>query len=173
VKPTGNYSVDFRGEPGAVVIPVSFTAGADGNYTLSSNHLESFTSTTVITLEDLMTAHTQNLMKDPVYTFTTTKSGNEARFLLHFGGTFNVNDKEKEQSVTIYAVGNTVYIANNSGAKLKGEVIVYNMIGQPIMHGKLSEDPLTKIQFNKSIGYFLVSVITNENTYSGKIFLNY
>jgi hypothetical protein len=173
VKPTGNYSVDFRGEPGAVVIPVSFTAGADGNYTLSSNHLESFTSTTVITLEDLMTAHTQNLMKDPVYTFTTTKSGNEARFLLHFGGTFNVNDKEKEQSVNIYSVGNTVYIANNSGAKLKGEVIVYNMIGQPIMHGKLSEDPLTKIQFNKSIGYFLVSVITNENTYSGKIFLNY
>ncbi|MCX6278311.1 MAG: hypothetical protein NT004_09460 [Bacteroidetes bacterium] len=30
VKPDGNYSIDFRGEPGAVTIPMSFKAGADG-----------------------------------------------------------------------------------------------------------------------------------------------
>ncbi|MEI7727439.1 MAG: hypothetical protein WCK09_20180, partial [Bacteroidota bacterium] len=99
VKPTGNYSIDFRGEPGAVSIPLSFKAGADGNYTITASQLESFTSSTSIILEDLKAAKTQNLMQDPAYTFTATKSDEGARFLLHFGGAFSVNDKEKEQPV--------------------------------------------------------------------------
>ena len=72
VKPDGKYSIDFRGEPGAVTISMSFKAGADGNYTLTSSQLESFSSSTVITLEDLKLAKTQNLMEYPIYSFTAS-----------------------------------------------------------------------------------------------------
>ena len=51
VKPDGNYSIDFRGEPGAITIPLNLKAGADGSYTLTASQLESFSSSTAITLE--------------------------------------------------------------------------------------------------------------------------
>jgi hypothetical protein len=171
VKATGNYSVDFRGEPGAVVIPVSFKAGVDGDYTLTASQIESFTSTTQITLEDVKTARTQNLMQNPDYTFTAGKNDEEARFLLHFGGTFGLNDKEN-QPVIIYSSGSSVYISDKSGAILKGEVTVYNMIGQPVMSSHLSENPLTKINLSGSTGYYLIQVVTGKNAYSGKVFIN-
>ncbi|MCX6278557.1 MAG: T9SS type A sorting domain-containing protein [Bacteroidetes bacterium] len=172
VKPDGNYSIDFRGEPGAVTIPLSFKAGADGNYALTASQLESFTSSTAITLEDLKAAKMQNLMQNPSYTFSSAKTDDAARFLLHFGGAFSVNDKEKEQPVSIYGSGNSVNIANKSGVALKGEAIVYNMIGQQVTQRRLDENPLTKISLNGSTGYYFVKVITNENTYSGKVFIN-
>jgi hypothetical protein len=172
VKPDGNYSIDFRGEAGAVAIPVSFMAGADGSFTLTASQLESFTSSTAITLEDLQVAKMQNLMQNPVYAFTANKTDNAARFLLHFGGAFSVNDKEKEQPVSIYGSGNSVYIANKSGVGLKGEAMVYNMIGQQVMKLQLDGNPVTKISLSGITGYYLVKVITGENTYSGKVFIN-
>ena len=84
VKLDGNYSIDFQGEPGAVTIPLSYKAGADGSYTLIATQLESFTSSTAIKLGDKQTAKMQNLMQNPVYTFTSVKTDDAARFLLHF-----------------------------------------------------------------------------------------
>jgi hypothetical protein len=172
VKSTGSYSVDFRGDAGAMVIPVSFKAGVDGSYTLTASQLESFTSSTLITLEDAKMAKTQNLMQNPDYTFTAGKNDAEARFLLHFGGAFSLNDKDKDQPVNIYSSGNSVYISNISGVILKGEAIVYNMIGQPVMSSHLSENPLTRINLSGSTGYYLVKVITGDNAYSCKVFIN-
>jgi len=172
VKPEGNYSIDFRGEPGALTIPVSFKAGDDGSYTLTASQLESFTSSTDITLEDVKAAKTQNLMQNASYTFYSTKTDNDARFLLHFGGAFNVNDQDRETAITIYVSGNSVYISNKSGAALKGEVFVYNMIGQPVMHQSLSENPLKRINISGATGYYLVKVVTGDHVYSGKVFIN-
>ena len=172
VKPEGNFSIDFRGEPGALTIPVSFKAGADGSYTLTASQLESFTSSTDITLEDVKAAKTQNLMQNPSYTFSSAKTDNSARFLLHFGGAFSVNDIEKEPPVTIYASGNSVYISNKSGAALKGEVIVYNMIGQQVMRRQLDGNQMTKIDLSGRTGYYLEKVVTSDNAYSGKVFIN-
>jgi hypothetical protein len=172
VKPDGNYSIDFRGEPGPVTIPMSFKAGADGNYTLTASQLESYPSSAAITLEDVKLNTTQNLMHNPSYTFTSLKTDDAARFLLHFGGAFSVNDNEKEQPVRIYASGNTVYIASTSGVMLKGGVILYNMIGQQVMERQLNENPLTSITLNGAAGYYLVKVVTGDHVCSGKVFIN-
>ena len=172
VKPEGNYSIDFRGEPGAVTIPVSFKAGADGNYTITASQLESFTSSMAITLEDLKSSKTQNLRQNQVYAFPATATDAEARFLLHFGGTFSVDDHGNRQPFNIYASGSSVYIANHSGVMLKGEVIVYNMIGQPMLRQPLGDNALTKISLSGCTGYYLVKVLTGENVYSVKVFIN-
>jgi hypothetical protein len=172
VKPDGNYSIDFRGDPGAVTIPLSFKAGADGSYTLSASQLESFASSTDITLEDVKLNTNQNLMQNPVYTFSSTKTDDGARFLLHFGGAFSIGDNAKEKPITIYSSGNTIYIANKSEGVLKGKVTVYNMIGQPVMQQQLSENTLISIPFDGVTGYYLVKVVTGEQVYSGKIFIN-
>jgi hypothetical protein len=172
VKTDGNYSIDFRGQPGAVTIPVSFKAGYDGNYTLTANQIESFTSWTVITLEDLQTAKSQNLMQNPDYGFSAKKTDGEARFLLHFGGAFGVDEKENGKFVDIYASGSSVCVSNNSGKPLNGKVFIYNMIGQQLMAQPIGNDPVTIINFNGVTGYYVVKVITTENACSGKVFIH-
>jgi hypothetical protein len=171
-KQDGKYSIDFRGVPGAVTIPMSFEAGADGVYSLMASQLESFTSSTAITLEDLKLKKFQNLMQNPTYTFSATQSDDEARFLLHFGGTFSVYDKGNTHPVTIYVLGNSIFISNNSSAMLKGEVIVYNMIGQSVMRQSLCENTMTKINLNGCAGYYLVKVIAGDRVFSEKVFID-
>ncbi len=171
LKPDGNYSIDFRGEPGAVAIPLSFKAGADGNYTLTASQLESFTSFTVITLEDKHAGKMQNLMEHQSYTFFSDKTDDAARFLLHFGGVFSVNNQEKGPAVTIYSSGSSVYISNASGLEMKGEVIVYNMIGQGMLQRTLGETPLTSINLTANAGCYLVKVVTGDKVYSGKVII--
>jgi hypothetical protein len=166
VKPDGKYSVDFRGEPGAVTIPLSFKAGADGSYTLTTSQLESFTSSTDITLEDLKLNTTQSLMQNPVYTFSSTKTDDGARFLLHFGGTFNIGKNAKGKPTKVYASENTVCISNTSGGVMNGDVYVYNTIGQLIMQQKLGGETQAKITLNVTTGCYLVKVVTSENTCS-------
>ena len=170
VKPDGNYSIDFRGEPGAVTIPLSFKAGADGNYTITASQLESFGSSTDITLEDMKLAKTQNLIQNPVYSYFAGKNDDAARFLLHFGGAFSIDENAKEQPVKVYASGNTVYISNTSGSEMKGEVYVYNTLGQIMMQQKLS-DNLAQFSLNTGTGYYLVKVITEDNAYTSKVFI--
>ena len=111
-------------------------------------------------------------MQNPVYTFSAGKNDDAARFFLHLGGTFGLNDKEKGAPVSIYSSGNSVFISNQTGADLRGEVIVYNMIGQPVMHQQLCESPMTKIILNLTTGYYLIKVITADNAYSNKVLIN-
>ncbi|MCX6303791.1 MAG: choice-of-anchor D domain-containing protein [Bacteroidetes bacterium] len=172
VKPTGNYAIDFRGEAGATTIPVSFKAGVDGTYTITASQLESFTSWSAITLEDVKTSQTQNLKQNPVYTFTATTNDNGARFLLHFGGAFSVNDKENGKPLTIYSSGNSVFITSTSGDQLKGEVFMYNMIGQPVLHQQLGQSSVTKLTLTAPTGYYLVKVITSDRAFTTKVFVN-
>ncbi|MCX6278312.1 MAG: T9SS type A sorting domain-containing protein [Bacteroidetes bacterium] len=113
----------------------------------------------------------QNLMQNPVYTFFSATNDDGARFLLHFGGAFSIGENAKKQSITVYASGNTVYIANTSGNVLKGDVYVYNTMGQTILQQKLTGENQMKITLNASIGYYLVKVVTNENAYSTKVFV--
>ncbi len=171
VKPAGDFSIDFRGEPGAIAIPMSFKAGADGNYTLEASQIESFTSSSQILLEDLQAGQTQNLIQNPSYGFAASGNDEEARFLLHFGGTFSVNDRKDGNPVSIYAAGNTVYISNISGKAMKGEVIICNMIGLEVMRRKLSENSVTTIRLAINTGYCLVKTVTSERAYISKVFI--
>jgi hypothetical protein len=151
---------------------MSFKAGADGVYSLMASQLESFTSSTAITLEDLKLEKFQNLMQNPTYTFSAAQSDDEARFLLHFGGTFSVYDKGNTHPVAIYVSGNSIFISNNSSAMLKGEVIVYNMTGQSVMRQSLCENTMTKINLNGCAGYYLVKVIAGDRVFSEKVFID-
>jgi hypothetical protein len=89
----------------------------------------------------------------------------------YFGSALIVNSINPEMPFNIYSSGNSVFVDNKSNALLTGEVIVYNMIGQPIMRKQLSENPLTRISLNESNGCFFVKVNFGNKTYSQKISL--
>lgn len=107
----------------------------------------------------------------PSNTFSSAKTDDGARFLLHFGGTFSIGEIAKGKPIMVYASGNTVCISKASGGAMNGDVYVYNTIGQLIMQRKLSGENQAKITLNLATGCYLVKVVTSENTCSTKVFV--
>ena len=79
--------------------------------------------------------------------------------------------QEKGPAVTIYSSGSSVYISNTSGLEMKGEVIVYNMVGQAMLQRTLGETPLTSINLTANAGCYLVKVVTGDKVYSVKVII--
>jgi hypothetical protein len=154
--------------------PVDIRAGliipADGNYSIHISGLESFPSLPEILLEDLKTHTAQNLVQTPVYSFAATTTDDPNRFILHFNGPIGINEMSPEQAFDIYFSGNSIFISGKENRKLTGDVIIYNMMGQQMVHRKLSENALTKITLDAPPGYYLVKIITRNTTYTGKVY---
>ncbi|MCK9422753.1 MAG: T9SS type A sorting domain-containing protein [Bacteroidales bacterium] len=153
------------------VVPLEFIKGASNNYSIVVTKLDNFPNDVAISLEDTKTNITQDLRKNPVYTFNSSEGDNPKRFNVHFGAPNGVNEIDGNSPFRIYSSNNTLYISNNTGVFLKGEVLVYNLMGQQMMQTKLSEGALTKINLHATTGYYLVKVITDQKAYSGKIFI--
>jgi len=162
------YSISFlESLTNETVIPVTFKAGIDGQYSLAAN-LENL-SKAQIYLVDIKLNKTQNLSDNPVYTFAASTTDEPNRFKLTFK-TVGINETVFEHPFNIYATDNTVYVSNTSATSIKGEVYVYNTLGQVKAHQNLNGD-LTKLNLAAAAGYYLVKVFTKETTFTGKVFL--
>ncbi len=148
-------------------IPVYFEAGTNGQYTLTAN-LQNLLEAHVY-LVDHKLSKTQNLSDNPVYTFAASTTDQPSRFKLTFKSV-GINETASSQPFTIYASNNTVYVDNTSTTSVKGEVYVYNTLGQVMAHQNLNGDR-TKINIAAATGYYLVKVITEKNAFTDKIFV--
>jgi hypothetical protein len=155
--------------PGTV-IPLHFKAGTDGTYSVSASELGSFPVGTIITLEDLKTSHTQNLVQNPVYSFQAATSDEPGRFMLHFTGPFGIDDPQVKPDISIYSSGVDVYI-NSYRPISGGEVSVYNLLGQKLLTRHLKDQPVNIIPMNGKQGYYVVKVVTDRGTYTGKVYV--
>ncbi|MCX6278582.1 MAG: T9SS type A sorting domain-containing protein [Bacteroidetes bacterium] len=154
-----------------ITVPVGMLIPSDGNYTLDLSGIESFSSRPGIILEDLKTNTTQNMVQTPVYSFSASKTDDPKRFLLHFALAIGINDKTTSQPFHVIASDNSLFIVDNTGNN-KGEVSIYNMMGQLILRKPLSENPLTRLNFDGVTGYYIVKVITQNNLFTCKVFFN-
>jgi hypothetical protein len=161
------YSISFlESLSNETVIPVTFRAGIDGQYTLAAD-LQSLPEAHMYLVDNKL-SKTQNLSDNPVYTFAASTTDEPNRFKLTFKSV-GVNESSVEQPFNIYATNNTVYVANTSAASAKGEVFVYNTLGQVIAHQNLNGD-LTKINI-AATGYYLVKVVTKSTIFTGRVFV--
>ena len=155
----------------AMVVPVGMVIPTDGNYTLQLSGFETFPTLPVIMLEDLKNNSMQNMFQNPVYSFSAATTDNANRFLLHFAGSIGISDKTYGQSFHVFASDNSLFVIDNTG-KNQGNVNVYNMMGQLIASTRLNRNATCKINLNVPTGYYIVKVVSNDQTYSGKVFIN-
>ena len=156
------------------VVPLEFyvTLNGTGDYSITASKMESFRAGTRITLEDKKTNINQVLSENPVYNFSYIEGENSARFLLHFYNPyFGIDDKEESQQLIIYSYENNIYVKDLTGKELKGQMIVYNLVGQSVATKALTGGTLNKFSMNVEEGYYIVEVITGEKTYHGKVYL--
>ena len=149
----------------STVVNLGFNAYVNGNYTITANN--SIANCTAITLEDLKTNTTQNLLQNPVYNFTAATNDNANRFVLHFATAVGVNEIGNSNG-SIYAYDNNIYI--NAGEQIK-QINVYNTLGQ-LVKTLNNVNGLQKINMNgNATGYYIVKVVSDKNVYSEKVFV--
>ena len=155
-----------------VAVPMNFVKGTSGNYTLTAIGTETFSAGVTILLEDLKTGNTQNLMTNPVYPFTSLASDNPNRFKLHFSGALGVNNQYGgKEPIKVYTAGQDIYINNSGNENLSALITVYNLLGQIVTERNLNGEQLSKITLNGAEGYYLVKVVTGNQTMTAKIFV--
>lgn len=151
------------------VIPVGFKSGVSGTYTITATDLASFQTGTELYLTDLFTGHMQNLLTNPVYTFTASPANPEHRFDITFSPV-GVNDtKHNINYAKIYAVGKTVFV--NTPFQIQGSVIIYDLLGREIVKQEIESNTLNKIQVNTLQGYYLVKVVSDQVSATEKVFI--
>jgi hypothetical protein len=149
----------------STAVAVGILVPANGNYSITAEGMANFSMCTAITLEDLKTNTTQNLLQNPVYNFTASTTDNANRFVLHFATSVGVNENGKINT-GIYAYDNNIYVNANEQIK---QIAVYNTMGQLIKTTN-NVNGLQKISMNgHATGYYIVKVITDNNVYSEKV----
>jgi trimeric autotransporter adhesin len=155
-----------------MVIPMGFTCGVNGQYTLRADSLNTFANNITISLEDLKLSTTQDLRLYPSYTFTHDNADNANRFVLHFyNPSFGIGEQTIDKAVQIYSFEDHLYIKSLDGNLLKGKVTVYDLLGKEIFHHPLSNSVLNRFTPGVKAGYYFVRVVTGDGTYNGKVFL--
>jgi hypothetical protein len=154
----------------AVTVPVGFIVPANGEYTFTIDGLANFTSLTGLVLEDLNTNTTQDMLRNPVYTFSASGNEDAGRFLLHFAGPIGVNGNMSEEKIDIYSSGHTIYI-HSSGSLLNAQVTVFNLLGQNILSKKLQNTSVNILDVENGEGYYIVKVQAGSRHNIGRVFI--
>ncbi|MEI6747667.1 MAG: T9SS type A sorting domain-containing protein [Bacteroidota bacterium] len=161
VTPNG-VKLSVNGMPPASSVPLGFTSGEEGIFTIHAIKTGDFS---VVTLEDTKTGVFTDLTKSS-YSFSFTPGENEQRFVLHFGA-LSVNEIENSIA-SVYSNLNTVYVDQKNITK--GDILIYSISGQ-LVASKLSATGSNKISL-ASTGNYCVKVITNESTVVKKVFIH-
>lgn len=149
-----------------VMVPVSFIAGSATNYKLTADGINTF-NCSAITLVDLKTNTSHNLIANPVYNFTASASDNANRFQLYFNSAVGIDENNQANS-TIYSNGNEIYVSSANAIR---QISIYNTLGQ-LIHTANNPQGLFKYSMNdNSTGYYIVKVITDKNVNSEKVFV--
>jgi len=160
-----NSVPDLIGSP---VIQFGFSAGSVNNFTLTASGIELFASSTEFYLEDLVANKVQNLRTSPVYNFAAAPGEPEHRFNLHFSPV-GIQDNKTASGIKIYSSEKTVYV--NIATELKGNIVIYNMLGSEITRTGIQSLSINKINLDVPSGFYLVKVDGDSNTSTAKVFI--
>ena len=150
------------------IVPIGFEPKLSGEFLLTSEWMESFPEDVPIYLEDIKDSYFQDLRSNPDYVFVADVNDDIHRFNIHFANPLDVEDYKLQSEVHIYAYNKTIYV--KIPESLRGDIIVYNMLGEEITQHKNSSG-LVKIPVNSSNSYFVVKVISEGEIGSEKVLI--
>ena len=154
------------------VIPLGFTCGLSGNYTITASNLNSFRSGVKVYLEDTKNPGVmQDLMINPTYQFDYVAGESANRFILHFTNNYFGISESTAGSFQIYSNENIVYIKNNSTSTTKGQVYIYDISGREIYRSLLQNTNINKYSIDVVQGYYFVKLITPTESFNQKVYL--
>lgn len=145
-----------------------------GEYSISVKQMQSFNDTTEIMLEDTYKGMLTDLRAEPEYQFDVENTGEiEDRFILHFNKTSVeiIPEQSELANMTVFA-SNGKIIIETSEADLDYTTFVYDTDGRLLRSEKLTHSTRNEIDLNVSAGIYLVRVVSKEQVFTQKVFIN-
>jgi hypothetical protein len=163
-KTANNTSLAINTLPLAIMdggqVPVHFKVGTPGNFTLSAEKLNTFSSNTYILLEDRITGTLQKLNDNPVYAFSSSSQDAVDRFVLHFKDATSISEPASQQAITAWYNNCKLTIATLEGTT---NVNIFNIQGQNLQNFQLHGSSLQSVSINLPTGIYFAWII-NEDT---------
>ncbi len=166
--PSENLTINsLPGIASQPVIAMGLSVGISDTYTFTASDLETFATGSDIFLEDILLNKVQNLIINPVYIFTASPGDADHRFNIHFAP---VGVSENSSTgIKVYSAERTVYV--NIPSEMKGNIVVYNMLGIEITRSAIQAYALNKINLDVPTGFYLVKVDGDSSATTGKVFI--
>lgn len=155
-----------------IEIKLGIFAGSEGIYQFNVVDIENFNDTTSIFLEDIQENITVNLRTTQNYSFLIDEEGNyNDRFLLKFNTSAVgiVDNNTISDNFNIYSAYGKIIIESFK-PESTFDVFIYNSMGQLISTYKGSNK--SEKLFYQTTGIYVVKIVTDNRSYSKKIFHN-
>lgn len=153
------------------VVPLGFSCGVSGNYTITASNLQSFRQGTDIYLKDLKLNQTQSLNQDSVYSFSYQTGESASRFQLLFSNPYYGVPSQDAGSIRVYAFDEDVYVRFIDQTDIHGTLTIFDQIGRKVFTGKLENKPVNQFHPGLLQGYYVVMVQTDQSLINKKIYL--
>jgi hypothetical protein len=149
------------------VVPMNFTPGINGKYTLSCNFDPMMFDT--LLLEDLQTHNIQNMKAEKSYSFYASKTDQTNRFVLHFGPVSEV--KDNKLPARIYYNGDNL-VVDLEKITLETDVYVYDVLGHLLLQEKLQGETMHYLTIAANSQLLIVYLKNPDGMYCEKIIIN-
>lgn len=152
-------------------VPVSFSCGYNTEYTFTFSDIESFDIGTEIWLEDKLTGGDWiALNTQPEYVFTGSPDDASDRFMLHFFGPTGTEEMD-QPTIDLYASGPYAYVRNNTEETIQ-EIRIYSLSGALMNQVHTPDQKFLKLWVDDQMAYYVITVITDQQVYTKKLFIS-
>jgi YD repeat-containing protein len=156
-------------------VPLCLDQVVDGEYKFTLSQIDHLPNVT-ITLEDLKTETNQDLIKEPIYSFTASAGDEINRFLLHFKlNAFGIDHSigEENQLVEIYSYAKRIYIRSKGiAATESGHLEIFNISGQLINKQTIGAKTFVSFPINTTKNYLIVKLTKASGVTTRKVLIN-
>lgn len=151
-------------------VDLRFRCAREGFFEIRLSERTNTGPSTAIYLRDELKQTLSRLRIDSSYRFYHDPSMPENRFTL----LFNPNDDiirniTPESWFSVFSSGNTITIIKNTLKEITGNMIIYNMLGQPVHRQSLEGDDRYTVRLNQPSGYYVVSIVTDQHILNSKV----
>jgi hypothetical protein len=148
-------------------VPLQFTPGANGNFTINCN-FDPFNFETVV-LEDRKTHSFHNLKANSEYSFSSSTADNSNRFVLYFGP---VNSSSEAGFPAQIYTANYQLVIDLTLVSGNTETYVYDIMGRLLLHKKLQGETLHNLNLNAQTQIVVVTLKNPAGGLTQKVFWN-
>jgi hypothetical protein len=156
-------------------VPLGLTTAKDGWISFKATDIENMPVGLYVYLSDVKTGIKQDLQNAPPYRLYLAAGEYKNRFFLNFstkeppaGGSSGIPANGPLQA---YSAGGTLFVNGNLNPGEKGEVRVFNLMGQLVLQGEISGSTYQPFQSNFAPGIYLVNFSAPEGIQTKKVLI--
>ncbi|BBE16254.1 autotransporter protein [Aquipluma nitroreducens] len=171
-KDANRLSIDAIPYPDSIsLVPLGLKTEQDGLIFFQAAQIENMPSGLQIYLSDKRTGINTDLLQRGGYKLNMTAGSDESRFSLIFSWRVLPPNQNGSAEFVVYPSGRKLMVSFTGTSEEKGDLVVYNMMGQEIFRRQLPGTGTHELDPHMRDGVYVVSFYSGQSVYSKKIII--